>query len=289
MKDVTGKVAFVTGGASGMGLAMARSFSAAGMKVAIADIEQAALDRVKAEFAKTNAEVITLKVDVTDRDALERAADQTEAAFGKIHVVCNNAGVAVGGPIDAMSYNDWDWVMGVNLAGVVNGVQTFVNRIKSHGEGGHIVNTASMAGHMAIPGLGVYNTTKYAVVGLSETMRADLAPHNIGVSVLCPGVVTTAIFNSGRNRPENLQSENDTASLVLTTDVSDADRAARTNEIMASALDPAVVGDMVLAAIQADDAYIFSHPDLKPMLDARTDAINASFERWAAYRKDHGV
>ena len=289
MKDVTGKVAFITGGASGMGLAMARSFSAAGMKVAIADIEQAALDRVKAEFAKTNAEVITLKVDVTDRDAMERAAQATETAFGKIHVVCNNAGVAVGGPLDAMSYKDWDWVMGVNLAGVINGVQTFVNRIKKHGEGGHFVNTASMAGQMAIPGLGVYNTTKYAVVGMSETMRADLAPHNIGVSVLCPGVVTTNIFDSGRNRPEDLKGETDTASLVLTTDMSDAERAERMQQIMASALDPAVVGDMVLAAIQANDPYIFTHPDLKPMVDARSAAINESFARWSQYRKDHGV
>ncbi len=289
MKDVTGKVAFITGGASGMGLAMARSFSAAGMKVAIADIEQDALDRVKAEFAKTNAEVITLKVDVTDRDAMERAAAETEAAFGKVHVLCNNAGVAVSGPLDAMNYKDWDWVMGVNLAGVVNGVQTFVERIKSHGEGGHIVNTASMAGQMAVPGLGVYTTTKYAVVGLSEVMRADLAPHNIGVSVLCPGVVTTGIFNSGRNRPEVLQGEVDTASMLLAGDGPDADQAARMAEIIANALDPAVVGDMVLAAIQADDAYIFSHPELKMMVDARSAAINESFARWSQYRNDHNV
>jgi NADP-dependent 3-hydroxy acid dehydrogenase YdfG len=279
MKDVAGKVAFITGGASGMGLAMARSFSAAGMKVAIVDIEQAALDRVKAEFAKTNAEVITLKVDVTDRDAMERAAQETETAFGKVHVVCNNAGVAVGGALDQMSYKDWDWVMGVNLDGVVNGVQTFVNRIKSHGEGGHFVNTASMAGQIAIPGLGVYNTT----------MRADLAQHNIGVSVLCPGVVTTNIFNSGRNRPAQLQGETDNSTQLLTADVDDAEQAARMQQIMASALDPAVVGDMVLAAIQADDPYIFTHPDLKPMVDARSAAISASFARWSQYRKDHGV
>jgi NADP-dependent 3-hydroxy acid dehydrogenase YdfG len=289
MQNVSGKVAFITGGASGMGLAMARSFSAAGMKVAIADIQQDALDAVAAEFARTNAEVITLKVDVTDRDAMERAARRTEAAFEKIHVVCNNAGVAVGGALDAMSYKDWDWVMGVNLAGVINGVQTFVNRIKAHGEGGHIVNTASMAGQMAIPGLGVYNTTKYAVVGLSETLHADLAVHNIGVSVLCPGVVTTNIFDSGRNRPQDLKGDTDTAALVLSADVTDQERTARFAQIMASALDPSVVGDMVLAAIQANDLYIFSHPELKPMVDARSSAINESFARWARYRKDHGI
>jgi len=155
MRDVTGKVAFITGGASGMGLAMARSFAAAGMKVAIADIEQDALDRVKAEFDASNAEVITLQVDVTDRAAMEAAADATEAAFDKVHVLVNNAGVAVGGSLDQMSYEDWDWVMGVNLDGVVNGLQAFVQRIKAHGEGGHVVNTASLAGHFAIPGLGV--------------------------------------------------------------------------------------------------------------------------------------
>jgi NADP-dependent 3-hydroxy acid dehydrogenase YdfG len=289
MQDVSGKVAFITGGASGMGLAMARSFSAAGMKVAIADIEQAAIDRVLVEFKKTNAKVIGLKVDVTNRDAMEKAARDTIAAFGKVHVVCNNAGVAVGGPIDAMSYKDWDWVMKVNLDGVVNGVQTFVERIKSHGEGGHFVNTASMAGHLAIPGLGVYNTTKFAVVGMSDTMRADLAPHNIGVSVLCPGVVSTNIFNSGRNRPDDLKGETDTASLVLTPDTNDAERMARMQQIMADALDPAVVGDMVLAAIQANDPYIFTHPNLKAMVDERNAAIAASFARWAQYRKEHGV
>jgi len=289
MRDVTGKVAFITGGASGLGLAMARSFSAAGMNVAIADIEQGSLDRVQAEFNKTNARVITLKVDVTDRDAMEQAARRTEAAFGKIHVVCNNAGVAVGGAIDAMSYKDWDWVMGVNVAGVINGVQTFVDRIKSHGEGGHIVNTASIAGQVAFAGLGVYNTSKFAVVGLSEALRADLAVHNIGVSVLCPGVVSTNIFTSGRNRPSGLQTDADTASLVPNADGSDAQRAARLSEIMAAALDPAVVGDMVLAAIQANDAYIFSHPEMQPMVDARSAAIAESFARWSKYRTDHGV
>jgi NADP-dependent 3-hydroxy acid dehydrogenase YdfG len=135
MKDIAGKVAFVTGGASGIGLAMARSLSATGMKVAITDVEQAALDRVKDATASFDGDVIHLQLDVTDRGALEQAARETEAAFGKVHVVCNNAGVAVTGPVHRMDYKDWDWVMGVNLNGVINGVQTFVNRIKAHGEG----------------------------------------------------------------------------------------------------------------------------------------------------------
>jgi NADP-dependent 3-hydroxy acid dehydrogenase YdfG len=280
MKDIAGKVAFVTGGASGIGLAMARSFSAAGMKVAITDIEQAALDRVKDEFAQSNPEVIQLKVDVTDRDAMEQAARDTEAAFGKVHVVCNNAGVAVGGRVDVMDYNDWDWVMGVNLDGVINGVQTFVNRIKAHGEGGHFVNTASMAGQMPIPGGSIYTASKYAVVGMSEVMRTDLARYDIGVSVLCPGGVTTNVAKSGRNRPANLLRETDTSQLGL---------GELSEPVMADMLEAAVIGDMVLAAVLANDLYIFSHPGLKPVVDARSAAINESFARWAKYRKDHGI
>jgi NADP-dependent 3-hydroxy acid dehydrogenase YdfG len=280
MKDVAGKVAFVTGGASGIGLAIAQSFLAAGMKVAITDIEQAALDRVKDEFAGSSAEVIYLKVDVTDRDAMEHAARETEAAFGKVHVVCNNAGVAVGGRVDTLDYNDWDWVMGVNLDGVINGVQTFVNRIKAHGEGGHFVNTASMAGQMPIPGGSIYTTSKYAVVGMSEVMRTDLARYDIGVSVLCPGGVTTNVAKSGRNRPANLLRETDTSQLGL---------GELSAPVMADMLEAAVIGDMVLAAVLANDLYIFSHPGLKPVVDARSTAINESFARWAQYRKDHSI
>ncbi|MED5556388.1 MAG: SDR family NAD(P)-dependent oxidoreductase, partial [Pseudomonadota bacterium] len=283
MRDITGKVAFITGGASGMGLAMARSFAAAGMKVAIADVEQAALDRVKAEFDASNAEVITLRVDVTDRAAMEAAADATEAAFDKVHVLVNNAGVAVGGSLDQMSYEDWDWVMGVNLDGVVNGLQAFLQRIKAHGEGGHVVNTASLAGHFAIPGLGIYTATKYAVVGISETLRADLKQHNIGVSVLCPGVVNTNIFDSGRNRPSHLQGETDTAQMVLSEDLAEPEREQRMAEMMARALDPAVVGDMVLHSIQEDEFYIFSHPEVEPMVSGRAAEVTDAFARWRKY------
>ena len=289
MRNITGKVAFITGGASGMGLAMARSFAAAGMKVAIADIEQDALDRVKAEFDASNAEVITLQVDVTDRAAMEAAADATEAAFDKVHVLVNNAGVAVGGSLDQMSYEDWDWVMGVNLDGVVNGLQAFVQRIKAHGEGGHVVNTASLAGHFAIPGLGIYTATKYAVVGISETLRADLKQHDIGVSVLCPGVVNTNIFDSGRNRPSHLQGETDTANMVLSEDVAGPEQEQRLTEMMAKALDPAVVGDMVLHSIQEDEFYIFSHPELEPMVSGRAAEVTDAFARWRKYREDHGI
>lgn len=289
MKDVTGKVAFITGGASGMGLAMVRTFAAAGMKVAVADIETQALERVAEEFAGSNGTVITLPLDVTDRAAMEQAADATEEAFGKVHVVCNNAGVAVGGNVDTMSHADWDWVLGVNIDGVVNGVQTFTRRIEAHGEGGHFVNTASMAGHIAVPGLSVYTTSKFAVVGMSEVMRNDLAASNIGVSVLCPGVVRTAIFDSGRNRPANLAAERDTAAALLAGDGTDEEMAARLAEVLANALDPEVVGDMVLHAIQNDELYIFTHPEIQQITEARHAEMTAAFDRWNAYRQTHGV
>ncbi len=289
MKELAGRTAFITGGASGMGLAMAHSFGAAGMNVIIADIEQAALDSALDSLGERNTEVRAINVDVTRREAMEEAAAEAEAAFGKVHVVCNNAGVAVGGSIDTMSYKDWDWVLGVNLDGVVNGVQAFLPRMLAHGEGGHFVNTASMAGHIAVPGLSVYNASKFAVVGLSEVMRIDLAPRNIGVSVLCPGVVRTNIFDSGRNRPDALQAATDTASMVLQSDVPEAERSARLEALIAGALDADVVGDMVLHAIQSDEFYIFTHPEIEAAVAARSDEMAGSFERWRAYRAEHGL
>ncbi len=290
MEDVAGKVAFVTGAASGMGLAMARSFAAAGMKVVLADVEEEALEQARASFGPTNADVIAIRVDVTDRDAMAAAADRTEEAFGKVHVLVNNAGVAVGGSIADMAYTDWDWVVGVNLDGVVNGVQEFLPRILAHGEGGHIVNTASLAGLLPFGGLGVYNTTKFAVVGMSEALRADLAAQDIGVSVLCPGVVNTNIFDSGRNRPAELQSETDTATLGLMDDEEgDEENQLRVAAARATALEPDVVGDMVLHGIQENEAYIFTHPAYLADVNERQDEISASFARWRAFREEQGI
>ena len=254
--------------------------------VVIADVEEAALAAVRAEFEASNAEFLDLQVDVTDRDAMARAADASEERFGKVHVVCNNAGVAASGTVDTNTYNDWDWVTRVNIDGVVNGIQTFVERIKRHGEGGHFVNTASMAGHIAVPGLGIYGMTKFAVVGLSETMRIDLAPHDIGVSALCPGVVNTNIFTSERNRPEDLPGEARTAILSGTTEEEWAERMA---EIRDGALDPALVGDMVLHAIRENEFYIFTHPELQAMSDARFEEMAEAFARWRGYREERGI
>lgn len=271
MKDLAGKVAFVTGGASGIGLAMVRAFAGAGMKVVIADIEKSALDEAVASFSESNADILGIELDVTDRDAMERAAQQTVDHFGKVHVVCNNAGVGGGGPMDETTYNDWDWVLGVNLNGVVNGIQAFVNRIKSHGEGGHIVNTASMAGLLGIGGMGVYNASKFAVVGISEALRQDLAEKDIGVSVLCPGFVKTRIFEGARNRPAELTDESD-----------EVTAGNDSGEVFASpvmnGIDPQYVGDRVLEAVEKNDLYILTHPEMKELFARRANNILAAFD-----------
>ena len=286
MEQVEGKVAFITGGASGLGLAMARAFTGAGMKVVIADIEDSALASAAAEFAESNAQVITMKVDVTDRAAMAKAAEDTLAAFGKVHVLCNNAGVALTGDISEHNYQDWDWVMKVNLDGVVNGMVSFLEHIKAHGEGGHVINTASMAGQVGMQGLSIYNTTKFAVVGMSEAARGDLAQYNIGVSVLCPGFVATNIYDSERNRPDTFGG---TEASSFTLGASSSEQEQRRAEILENALDPQVIGDMVLHAILTNEFYILSHPDAKEYVGNRSQEISNAFDTWSNWRTEHNV
>lgn len=279
MKDVNGKVAFITGGAAGLGLAMARSFTGAGMKVAIADIEDEALAAAAKEFEESNADVITMKCDVTDRESMAQARQKTLDAFGKVNIVCNNAGVVAFGNIADMTFKDWDWVMKVNLDGVINGVVTFINDVKSSGEEGHFVNTASIAGQYGMPGLSSYVASKFAVVGISETMRADLAADNIGISVLCPGVVSTGISNSERNRPDEYGGG--TSPVVETS--------AEPSAIEMAAMQPEAIGDIVLHAILNDQFYILTHEEFLPPVASRGAEISESFAYWKAYRQEHGV
>jgi NAD(P)-dependent dehydrogenase (short-subunit alcohol dehydrogenase family) len=267
--DLKGKTAFVTGGASGIGLAMARSFIAEGMAVAIADYDETALGSISSEFS--NEKALLLQVDVTDRDGLETAAVKVEDQFGSVHVLCNNAGVGSGGGIAETSYADWDWAMDINVGGVINGLQTFVPRMMRHEEGGHIVNTASLAGVLPVNAQVIYNTSKYAVVGLSESIRKDLAPHGIGVTVLCPGFVATNIFNVKRPgaEPES-PSETQTA-------LSESDSQTR-SALAAGAIDPAIVGSMVVKGIEQNAMYLFTHTEYGPYVEGRGARIKAGFE-----------
>ena len=266
MRHVEGRTAFITGGGSGVGFGMAQVFSEAGMKVVIADIRQDHLDQAMAAF-KVRNDVHAIQLDVTDREAFARAADEAERVFGKVHLVCNNAGINLFSDMGESSYDDWDWVLGVNLGGVVNGVQTFVRRLKAHGEGGHIVNTASMASFIAGPGAGIYTASKFAVRGLSEALRYSLAPHNIGVSVLCPGLVKSAIYQSDRIRPEALSKLATKAPEAFMT---------RLAEVHEHGMEPREVGDKVLKGVLANDLYIFPHPEFKDELaEIFDEALNA--------------
>ena len=249
MKDVEGKVAFITGGASGIGWGMARAFMDAGMKVVVADLLQQHLDEVAAQHPGAN-NLHLIRVDVTDRPGMERAAQETVDVFGKVHVLCNNAGVAARGQIDEHTYEDWDYVMGVCVGGTINGLVNFLPRMKAHGEGGHIVNTASMAGMIPVPGfVGSYSTAKFAVRGMSDSLRLTLAPHRIGVSVLCPGLVATRAVTAGgayRTAHDTGAFEEDATPAPIT-----------------GGMDPLAVGERVLRAIHDNELYIFPHGEFK--------------------------
>jgi NAD(P)-dependent dehydrogenase (short-subunit alcohol dehydrogenase family) len=259
VQDVEGKVAVVTGGASGIGYGMARTFLKAGMKVAVLDFNDHNLDEVKAELAGAN-NVHFIKVDVTDRAAMAAAADEVETVFGKVHVVCNNAGVGGSPSMDTAGYDDWDWMMGINFGGVVNGVVSFLPKIKAHGEGGHIVNTSSMAGLIPLPGDGgIYSASKFAVRGMTESLRLTLAKDRIGVSVLCPGLVRTRIMEAANRRRGGPADEN-----------------AMFNSLDAG-MDPLEMGAAVLEGIRRNDAFILAHPEFKDEVRELFEAILALF------------
>ncbi|HEX7969416.1 MAG TPA: SDR family NAD(P)-dependent oxidoreductase [Stellaceae bacterium] len=279
MRDFSGKGAFVTGGASGIGLALGRAFAGLGMKVMLADIDRDALEQAVRQLGETGAELRGVLCDVSDRTAVQRAAQAAFNAFGKVHVVCNNAGVSAGGPMEEVPPADWDWVIGVNLMGVIYGIEAFVPHMKAHGEGSHIVNTGSMAGMVSPPGMGPYNACKHAVVTLSETLAAELAGSNIGVSVLCPGWVNTRINQSGRNRPARFGPPRETPAAAR-------ERAAEIAELLRTGMDPTEVAARVVAAVRDNDLHIFTHPAMRPALDDRFRRILAAYDKAAAFKKE---
>ena len=218
MTTLEGKIAVVTGGGSGIGRALALALAREGARVVVADINEADAAETVRQLAAAGAEGLAIRTDVADRRQVDALADRVFDRYGATHVLCNNAGVVVHGGLEAATWEDWQWVVGVNLWGVVHGLLAFVPRMIAGGEGGHVVNTASMAGLIASQGLGVYNTTKYAVVGLSETLAKDLRPHGIGVTVVCPMGVATRIRQCGTQparrpaeRPDRSGGERDDA------------------------------------------------------------------------------
>jgi NAD(P)-dependent dehydrogenase (short-subunit alcohol dehydrogenase family) len=266
MQDLPGKTAFVTGGASGIGLGIAKALLRAGMNVVIADIRDDHLLAAAAELG-TPERVLALKLDVTDRAAYARAADAAEARFSKIHVLCNNAGVAVVGPTELATFADWDWVMGVNLGGTINGVVTVLPRIKSHGEGGHIVNTASMSGLMPHPGATLYGTSKGAVVHMIECMRGELEPQGIICSAFCPGAVQSNIAESGKTRPAALAD----------TGYAEADKRRQQNSNLFHLFSTKeAIGERVLQGILNDELYILTHSEFRQGVQDRAQAMCAA-------------
>jgi NAD(P)-dependent dehydrogenase (short-subunit alcohol dehydrogenase family) len=274
MKDFRGKTAFVTGGAGGIGLSMARAFGRAGMNVVLADIDESAAKAAAEQLASEQIKAAPVQVDVSDHASIRTAALAAVAAFGKVHVLCNNAGVAVGGPIENVKDKDWDWIIDVNLKGVVYGTETFVPLIKSHGEGGYIVSTASMAGMISPPGMEPYTATKFAVVAMNEGWAQQLAPLNIGVSVLCPGFVKTRIHESGRARQDKYGGQGEVDPLGA--------GPSEAAQMVLSGIDPDVVGNRVLEAIRDNELYIFTHPQMREFVAMRFAGIMAAFDTAAA-------
>ncbi|NBC36718.1 SDR family NAD(P)-dependent oxidoreductase [Novosphingobium sp. FSY-8] len=263
MQNFTGKVAFVTGGASGIGLGMVRAFLEEGMRVVVADYADAHLDGARAALQGVNAAHF-IRVDVSDRAALRAAADEALATFGAVHVLCNNAGVGGGSNLDEDEFEAWDRALSINLGGVANGCKIFAPIIKAQGTGGHIVNTASMAGVVPLPGLGAYSTAKYAVRGLTESLRLSLAPHGIGVSCLYPGAVKTALVP--------IPDDNSTAP---TGPEGDFIRALW--DAMRVAMEPLDMGRRVVAAIRANAPHILTHGEFLDELIARNRAFEGAF------------
>jgi NAD(P)-dependent dehydrogenase (short-subunit alcohol dehydrogenase family) len=284
MDNVDGKVAFITGGASGIGLGLAKVLVNAGAKVVIADVRQDHLDDAAAWFVQHGQKdsVLAIRLDVTDRAAYANAAEQSLRAFGKMHILVNNAGMGISGSVKEARYDDWDWGLGVMIGGAINGITTFLPHLLSHGEGGHIVNTCSMAAFIPVKNFSIYGTAKMALIGLAECLRTDLAADNIGASAFCPGPVQSNIHESGKTRPEKYQRNSGLA-------VQEQQLQARQNNPLW--MDPVECGERILHGIRRNDLYIFTHPEFKEGVAEHFEATLAAFpdepintERAAAIR-----
>ncbi|MBW2271862.1 MAG: SDR family NAD(P)-dependent oxidoreductase [Deltaproteobacteria bacterium] len=270
MQELEGKVAVITGAASGIGRAFAERFAAAGMKLVLADVEKEPLEAVSAALAEGGSEIESAVIDVREPSALAGLAERCEARFGGAHLLCNNAGVGVGGPMWEVTPKDWDWIIGVNLVGVINGIHAFVPSMVASGEPGHVVNTASIAGLTCPAFLGPYNVTKHAVVALSESLLNDFRATgaSIGVSVLCPGWVQTRIHESDRNKPAGTPADSSDPNL-------DAMRKVL-GDLVSGGITPQQVAEQVLEAVLDDRFWIRTHPEMEPDVRSRCERIIAA-------------
>jgi len=270
MKHFDGKVAVITGGASGLGRAMADRFARAGMRIVLADVEPNALARAEAEMKAAGAEVISVRTDVSKAADVEALAQKTLAAFGAVHLVANNAGVAPLGSAWENSVADWEWTLGVNLWGVIHGVRVFTPIMLAQGGEAHIVNTASVSGLISPPGSAMYNVTKHAVVTLTETLYHDLAlkQARVGCSVLCPAYVPTGIVDSERNRPTLLQNP-----AREKTAEQQAREALLRKAVTSGKQSAGDVAQKVFEAVRDGRFYILTHPRIKPSIQWRMEDI----------------
>ena len=270
MNTIQNKVVFITGGGHGIGLSLGKVFAGHGAKVVLADIDEERLNTAKALLAESGFDVETIVCDVAKAESVKSAAEFTVERFGKVHIVINNAGVSIAGKPGSIPLEDWRWIVDINLMGVVYGVEVFVPLIKSHGEGGYIINTASMAGHIAGPSMSPYHATKYAVVGYSESIRQDLQAENIGVSVLCPAWVRTDIHNAGINKPSLARQS---ASDKKAFDPGVSGFAA----VIESGIAPDALAQWVYECMLAERFYIFSHPSMTQHIETRARNIAADY------------
>jgi len=274
MQELTGRVAVVTGGASGIGLALAHAFGAEGMKVVIADIEPDALERAAAELRGAGLEVRAVVCDVSDGEAVDALAAAAVDAFGAVHVVCNNAGVSGGGLLQDLTTKDWEWILGVNLWGVIHGVRAFLPLLVAQGEG-HVVNTGSVLGLFSAPFTAPYSVSKYGVVALSESLFHELAMTSpeVGVSVLCPGWVDTNLHSADRNRPTELRDDTDPDSGTGDPPAVGDGIGEVLKGVMAEGMAPAEVAANVVAAVKDRQFYVITHESSNDAIAGRTEAI----------------
>ena len=275
MSQFAGKTAVISGGAEGIGLSIAQALGNQKMNIVIADIDQSNLAKARLELESDGVSVLAVALDVAQEDQWQEVANQAVAKFGKVHMVVNNAGVGGDtGPIESQDTKGWQWTLDVNLMGVVYGAKVMTPLIKKHGEGGWIVNVASMAGMGGIPYAGAYTATKAAVVALSESWAGELEGDGIHVSVLCPAFVQTRIYESARNRPEKYQPDPTPKSgkAVLTNSA---------KQMVESGIDVSIVGKRVVEALNDKEFYIFTHPNYRFLMQERTAAIDEAFTKSA--------